>query len=398
MKFDQKKIISSMPSIFGEIFQLLKQDGFTPTLVGGAVRDFFLKGSFGHDLDFEVSHATHTFNKDQWKNLARTLSHLGKVSFLPYEIIRLDIQGTQFEFSPPRVETFKAEWESAGHSNFTADFDFKLPFEVAIKRRDFTINAMGLRFSSPKDVELLDPLNGLMHLRDKLLHHCSSDFIKDPVRFLRAIRFSVKMHFSFTPELKSVLERMPLQSLGSSYLWLEMQKSLNPIVMLKQLLDWQQIHPEFKLPLDFQSMSLRWEELSRVLIDPSRHESWIIALEWIGLSGESWQKFFSVSSETSSRLRRWALNSKKFIHLKPEVFHGEFDTIRERAEFNLLFDWYFTTKQLLQKNTELPLLKMIEDFVPDWIHLYRFEVVKDVKHIDPPLRAKYQVWNLCQRL
>ena len=66
-------------------------------------------------------------------------------------------------------------------------------------------------------------------------------------------------------------------------------------------------------------------------------------------------------------------------------------------EFDILFDWFFSTKQLLQKYPHLPFLKLIEDFLPDWVILFQIELLKDVKHIDPPLRAKYQVWNLCQR-
>ena len=85
--------------------------------------------------------------------------------------------------------------------------------------------------------------------------------------------------------------------------------------------------------------------------------------------------------------------------MKTATVHSRIEPeIKDKAEFDVLFDWYFTTKQLLQKNPNLPLMTMIESYLPAWIHLYRFEVVKDVKHIDPPLRAKYQVWNLCQRL
>ena len=82
----------------------------------------------------------------------------------------------------------------------------------------------------------------------------------------------------------------------------------------------------------------------------------------------------------------------------PENFHQEFETVKDSPDFVLLFDWYFTTRNLLQKNQKLPLLKIIQEHLPQWIHLYQFEAPKDVKHIDPPYRAKYQVWNLCQRL
>lgn len=395
MNFDKKKFGSKIPAAFHEVYGVLQSFGFVPTLVGGAVRDFLLTGVVGTDWDLELTHPTVSFNKSQWKDLGVALSALGKTLYLPYEVIRIDYKKYQFEFSPPRKENFN---DSKGHSNFTAEFDFKLPFEEAVRRRDFTINAIGIRFSSLKEFELLDPLNGVVHLRDKLLHHAGPDFKKDPVRFLRAIRFAEKMQFHFTEELKQVLEAMRVDGISSTYIWSEMQKSHHPIAMLKKLLDWQQIKPELKLPMSFDSMKMKWEELSRVLADPSKHETWIIALEWIGVPCESWQKYFSVSSETSARLARWAESSKKFIKIKPETFHGEFEDVRDLPEFNLIFDWYFTTKQLLQKNPTLPLLPMVEQFLPDWIHLYRFEPVKDVKHIDPPFRAKYQVWNICQRL
>lgn len=395
MNFEKRKFESQVPTSFAEVYEVLRSYGLTPTLVGGIVRDFLLTGVVGHDWDLELSHHSHAFNKNTWKDLGRDLSKIGKVSFLPYEIIRLDVKGTQYEFSPPRIEIFN---NSQGHSNFTAEFDLKLPFEEAVKRRDFTINAMGIRFHSLKEMELLDPLNGLVHLRDKLLHHAGPEFPKDPVRFVRAIRFSQKLGFGLTSELQHVLEGMNLQGISAAYIWNELQKSGNPVGMLKKLLHWQKTKPELILPLKSEELALKWEELERVLLDSTKHETWVIALEWIGISSESWQKYFSISSETCLRLGRWADSSKQFIQIKPEIFHGEFEDIREKKEFEVLFDWYFTTKQLLQKNPNLPLLKMIEEYLPDWIHLYRFEAVKDVKHIDPPFRAKYQVWNLCQRL
>ncbi len=395
MSFDKKKFAASIPASFHEVYGCIKSYGFVPTLIGGIVRDFLLTGTIGTDWDLELSHPTLAFNKNQWKDLGIALSSLGKVSYLPYEVIRLNFKNNEFEFSPPRKEIFN---DTTGHSNFNAEFDLKLPFGEAILRRDFTINAMGVKFISEKEFEFLDPLNGLVHLRDKLLHHCSDDFKKDPVRFVRAVRFAEKLHFQFTPELMKVMTSMSLEGLSAVYIWSEMQKSAHPLAMLKKLLDWQQTKPELKLPLTYDSMKLRWEELSRVLSDPTKHETWIVALEWIGVSGEAWQKYFSVGSETCARLARWASTSKKFIQIKPEIFHGEFEVVQRVPEFDALFDWYFTTKQLLQKNPDLPLLSMIEKFLPDWIHLYRFEAVKNVKHIDPPLRAKYQVWNLCQRL
>lgn len=395
MNFDKKKFESQLPSFIPDLLDELFSHGFIPTLVGGAVRDFYLLGKVGKDWDVELTHETIAFNKNQWKQLGKDLTKFGKVTSLPYEIIRLEVDSFQLEFSPPRIETFFEDKNH--HSNFTADFQFKLPFEQAVLRRDFTINAMGIRFKSKKEIEFLDPLEGLRHLREKMLHFTGPDFAKDPVRFLRAHRFALKYHFGFSPELKDLLKGMKVEGFTASYLWQEMQKSQDPIGFLERVLKTKHEHPEMKLPLE-ESVLLKLADVKKVLSDPKRHEAWIIALEWIDLSSEKWREYFSISSDTGRRLARWAQTTKIFQKELPENFHGEFEEIRDTEKFEKLFDWYFTTKQLLQKNPDLPLMKMIEDFLPDWIHLYRFEAPKDVKHIDPPYRAKYQVWNLCQRI
>lgn len=396
MSFKLRKLESLLPTFFSPLQKELSSFGLVPTLVGGVVRDFLREDKLGKDWDIELTHETLSWTLDIWKQLGKALSKIGRVTYLPYDVIRLELQGYQIEFSPPRREKFEAHLSQEGHKNFTVEFDFKMPFIEAVRRRDFTINSMGLRFTG-KEIEFLDPLEGIRHLRENLLHPCGPDFPKDPVRFLRALRFAWKYKMEMSPELKVHLQTMQAASFSPAYLWSEMQKSGDPLGFYYLLLKWASYHLEMKLPLGEEIMS-KYEDIKKVLENPSQHESWIIALEWVALSGESWQKYFQQSSESCRRLSRWAQESRRFQKILPETFHGEFEEVREKPEFLQLFDWYFTTKQLLQKNPKIPLMKMIEDYLPEWIHLYRFEPVKDVKHIDPPFRAKYQVWNLCQRL
>jgi tRNA nucleotidyltransferase/poly(A) polymerase len=393
MSFDKKRFAHHVPGTFHSLREELAKRGFKPTLVGGAVRDFLLKDDPGHDWDIELRHETLPFEKGAWKDLGKDLSKIGKVSFLPYEIIRIDAPPFQFELSPPRIEIFRDG--DKGHSNFEAQFILNLPFEEAIKRRDFTINAMGISFSGKNEMEFLDPLEGLRHLREKVLHYAGPDFGKDPVRFLRAHRFANRFKFAFSPELKNILEHMSLEGITASYLWNELKKSADPVNFLSFLV--QEKNKELHIPLD-KSLTAKVPEIKKILNDPRKHETWIIALEWVGLSSVEWAKYFSVGTDTSRKLARWAQSSRFFQVAHPEDFQKEFEELRDTENFEKLFDWYFTTKQILQKNPELPLMKMIEEYLPEWIHLYRFEPVKDVKHIDPPYRAKYQVWNLCQRL
>ncbi len=388
---DQKKFELQIPKTFLPLLEELLRLGYTPTLVGGAVRDFFLKGNPGTDWDIELTHDTLEFDKRLWKDLAKSFSGLGKTTFLPYEILRVEVDSVQFEFSPPRLERYRSG--EKGHSNFEADFSLKMPFETSVKRRDFTMNAMGIRFQSKKDFLFLDPLNGYQDLQNKVLQNAGEDFGKDPVRFLRALRFAAKYKFSLAPQLTQTLARMDLSDISPTYIWSEMQKSGDPLLFLGHLVEERKNHPELKLPVEDDLSGLR-----PYLTDPGIHESWIIALSWSDLSVSAWTSFFKLSVESSKRLERWAQTSKIFQRMLPEVFHGDFEVLRDLPHFEKLFDWYFTTKQLLQKHPSLPLMKMIEDFLPEWVHLYKFEPPKDVKHIDPPWRAKYQVWNLCQRL
>jgi hypothetical protein len=396
LNFNSRKFESLIPKFFSQISSALQSYGHQVTVIGGIPRDFFLEEKIGKDWDIELTHQTLFFSKDEWKSLGKMLSQFGRVSYLPYEIIRLEKEGYEFEFSPPRVERFEEHLKDQGHKNFEADYDFQLPFEQAIKRRDFTINAIGIRFSS-QGLLLLDPCEGLRHLIEKKLHPVGPDFALDPVRFLRAFRFARKLGFSFSQELENILKVMPVKGYSHAYLWSEMQKSCAPADYLSDLLQWKPIRPDLELP-EIDLSKERISQLKKILSDPSHHESWMIALEWIGESSANWQKYFSLSSETSRRIARWAQQGQLFQTIHPEFFQTEFDEIKDKEDFEILFDWYFTTKQLLQKHPKLPLLSMIEKYLPAWIHLYRFEVVKDVKHIDPPLRAKYQVWNLCQRL
>lgn len=394
MGTDQKRFEKKLPSFSRDIFNDLLVQGFSPIIVGGTVRDFFLNGEIGQDWDIELSHDSLSWDLNSWKDLGRFLQKRGRVAYLPYDVIRLEVDSYQLEFSPPRIERFN---EENHHKNFSVEFDFHLPFEKSVKRRDFTLNAMGMRLLKTGEWEFLDPLNGLLHLREKILHPCSEDFPKDPVRFLRALRFQVRFDLTASSELQAMLNSMKVNGFSPAYLWSEMQKSRDPIKLLSLLCEEASHHPEISLPVEIEKSHLL-QDISQVLPDPARHEAWMVALEWMGLSSEKWCEYFSLSLESARRLSRWAMSSRTFKDIHPETFHGEFEEVREKPEFLTLFDWYFTTKQILQKNPQLPLLSMIEEYLPEWIHLYRFEAVKDVKHIDPPFRAKYQVWNLCQRL
>jgi len=67
-------------------------------------------------------------------------------------------------------------------------------------RRDFTINALAIRLTSPKEGELLDFFGGMLDLRAqeiRVLH--ANSFIEDPTRIYRAVRFATRLGFVIEP-------------------------------------------------------------------------------------------------------------------------------------------------------------------------------------------------------
>lgn len=92
--------------------------------------------------------------------------------------------------------------------------DFRYPSKVECvssiyedyQRRDFTINALYCDSS----FEIIDPsLQGLRDLKEKKIRFLGNPYVRikeDPLRILRAYRFSFELGFSFDPETEKAIE------------------------------------------------------------------------------------------------------------------------------------------------------------------------------------------------
>lgn len=75
-----------------------------------------------------------------------------------------------------------------------------------LQRRDFTLNAL----AKEADGTIIDPFGGLQDLRDGVLRTplpCEITFADDPLRILRAIRFSITKGFLMTGEMRVVIKQ-----------------------------------------------------------------------------------------------------------------------------------------------------------------------------------------------
>ena len=214
-------IVSLIPNELKNLLHEIEGLGFSLCLIGGASRDFLMTQILSHDLDFEIRNhdtsALKVFLKSKNINFTE----------LPYQIIRVDFHGFALEFSTPRVERPIAG--NKKHHHFDAELNPRLSYKEAFKRRDFTLNAIGIELDIQKGTEvLIDPYGGVKDLQEKVLREISDEFFLDSVRFLRLIRFFIKYNFSMSESIASRIGEFDLSELSKHHFIEEMKKSNSP--------------------------------------------------------------------------------------------------------------------------------------------------------------------------
>ena len=179
-------------------------------IVGGFVRDYFLTGNFSKDIDIEIQRPP-----DLESILCKNKVGIER---LPFDIFKIDTDLSQVTLSPPRWELYEGSGPF-GHKDFRCTIDFNLPPEKSFRRRDLTINALGLAFNlnESEEFRLLDPFSGLKDLQAKKARRCSKDFIRDPVRFTRLIRFCLQFGLDLEDETQDSLKDFNLSYLTNYY-------------------------------------------------------------------------------------------------------------------------------------------------------------------------------------
>jgi tRNA nucleotidyltransferase (CCA-adding enzyme) len=202
-----------LPKRLLEIASDINREGGTIYLVGGWVRDFLLDLPC-HDYDLEV------YGLDM-ERLFNILMRHAKPNLVgkSFGVITMRIEGLNFDFAFPRTENKTGP----GHKGFAVTSDPSLTFAAASARRDFTINAMGIKIP---DMEVIDPHGGQRDLRAKVLRHVSAAFSEDPLRVLRAVQFAARFEFEIAPETQELCRRLPLSELPAERIFGEFKKLL----------------------------------------------------------------------------------------------------------------------------------------------------------------------------
>lgn len=155
--------------------------------VGGAVRDRLLGLSDVADTDFLVRGIPPA---DLEAILARhgTWSWVGKA----FGVYKFSPHGADVavDIVYPRTEASTG----VGHRDFDVQFDWTLPVEADLGRRDFTINAIAERVP---DGAMVDPFHGAADLEGRVLRMIFPNaFQEDALRVLRGARFAARFDLS----------------------------------------------------------------------------------------------------------------------------------------------------------------------------------------------------------
>jgi len=169
--------------------------GHELALVGGPVRDAFLGRSIT-DLDFttdaspdEILAIVTPISRTQW-DVGRAF---GTIAAL--------IEGETVEITTYRSDQYD-------HTTRKPAVEFGDTLEGDLGRRDFTVNAMALRLP---ELVLVDPSHGMDDLIAGVLRTPGTpevSFGDDPLRMLRAIRFSAQLGFTVAADVAIAISEM----------------------------------------------------------------------------------------------------------------------------------------------------------------------------------------------
>ncbi len=191
-----------------EIANVIKQNGGTTYLVGGAVRDAILNKPI-KDEDYCVTGLTDERFIELFPN-ARTQ---GK----SFQVFVIDGK----EFALARKETKIGK----GHKEFKIESNENISIEEDLKRRDITINSIAQNVLTK---EIIDPFKGQEDLENRIIRETSSRFSEDPLRVYRVARMAAVLDFKVSKRTLKLMSKLrdELETLSKERVFAEFKKAL----------------------------------------------------------------------------------------------------------------------------------------------------------------------------
>lgn len=178
----QQAVISALPPEILELGRIFSAAGYEIALVGGPVRDALL-GQVPHDFDLTTS-ARPAQTEEVLATWADAVWDIGR----DFGTIGARKGEQIFEITTYRSDKYDP-------TSRRPEVNFGDSLEGDLTRRDFTVNALALRLPS---LELVDATGGAADLEAGVLRtpiEAEISFNDDPLRIMRAARFSAQLGF-----------------------------------------------------------------------------------------------------------------------------------------------------------------------------------------------------------
>ncbi|MCP4650588.1 MAG: HD domain-containing protein [PVC group bacterium] len=174
----------------GKISRLLNKEVY---LVGGAVRDLFIKKNVKGqiDWDFAINKGALDFADKLARELGASFIVLDKVNKIARIVYKKKSCSYELDFADFRALNLKED----------------------LKRRDFTINTLCVNTrdileSSQKSIQCIDYFNASEDIRKRYIRITRrQNFKDDPLRVLRGVAFSAQLGFVIVPETMALIKR-----------------------------------------------------------------------------------------------------------------------------------------------------------------------------------------------
>lgn len=168
-----------------QLFELFNKSGFKLYIIGGAVRDYLLNREI-KDYDFctdakpwEIEEILKGYNIDNYQ------SNLGS--------IKLHFNNNIYE-----ITSFRREF-GVKDFRYPNKIEFISQLKEDVLRRDFTINSLAYSINDGV-IDYLDGISDLNNRRLKFVKDCKESINEDPIRLIRALRFSLLLDFKISDE------------------------------------------------------------------------------------------------------------------------------------------------------------------------------------------------------
>lgn len=171
-------------------------------LVGGSIRDLLLNKE---SLDFDFAVPLNGVN------FAKKVAEELHSAFIPLD---LDNDEARVVYRKSLIMDFKG---------------YKKDIIEDLKERDFTINAIALPLKEVLKwkAKFIDPFNGISHLKRRVLKPVTKEiFNKDPLRLLRAFRFSCELDLEISPQVYDLMKNVSLKNIAKERIGYEFMRIL----------------------------------------------------------------------------------------------------------------------------------------------------------------------------